>query len=195
MALSVWRAAILKNCDEHDTQTIELGMRDTDKWCRWLAYEKFNPNVFKWRPLMTALLNVDAPASERFSRVQEGPAFVNERLESVLKGDDKAPLSGFARNKFLSLDYLRKVKGRLYELGDDFEVSVAEKTIEELEKTQAPNDPRELFEEKGKFLENKIDFIGKKLLFYEEKIAGIIKALGILAAIWLGWKLLVWLFS
>jgi len=73
---------------------------------------------------------------------------------------------------------------------------MTEKTIDELEKTQAPNDPTELFAEKGKFLEDKIDFVGRRILYYEAQFGnikkGLTKAVIALALIWLGWKLFVW---
>lgn len=195
----VWRRAILENCNEDDIQTLELGMKDADEGCRELAYEKFNAREFMTRIMAKALLDNGAPVSDRALAMQGAPAFVNEKLESVIKSDDKSALSGLARNKFLSVDGLRKVRNRLSELNDDMGVWMAGKTIGELEKTQAPVDAKELFEEKGKFLEDKIDFVGRKILYYEEQIRRGIKGLYILAAIWLaiyfGWKFLVWLLS
>ena len=195
----VWRRAILENCNDSDIQTLDLGMKDTDEGCRQLAYGKFNLHLFTTRLMTNALLNFDATVSDRALAMQGAPAFVNQRVESVLKGDDKAALSGLASNKSLSLGYLQKVRGRLGELGDDFGVWMAGKTIEDVEKTRAPDNARELFEEKGKFLEAKIDFLGERILYYEAQFGrvrkGLTRAVIALAVIWFGWRLLVWILN
>lgn len=141
-------------------------------------------------------MDVEAPVSDRAVAIQAAPGFVDERLQSIVKGNDKAALSGLARNKFLPVEYLRKVRVRLDELGDHFGVWMARETLADTKKTQAPNDPQELFGEKGNFLEDKIDFVGRRILYYEAQLQSVkkrlTKAVIALAVIWLGWKLFVW---
>lgn len=87
-----WRASILENCDASDTQTIELGMKDADEICRY----------------------------------------------------------------------------------------VAEQIQEEIDKKKPPKDPEELFGEEGRegnFIEDKLDFIGKRLLSFEQGVSETLKTL------------------
>ena len=70
-----------------------------------------------------------------------------------------------------------------------------QENIKKSPKTRGPQNPEELFNEKGASLEDKVDFLGRKLLSFEEQVRSIIKALYILAAIWIGWRLFVWLFG
>lgn len=70
---------------------------------------------------------------------------------------------------------------------------IAESLAKQTQKLEPPKDPEELFATTGNFLEAKIDFIGKKLLSFEEHAKSIIKAFAIVAAMWVGWKLLIWL--
>ncbi len=63
---------------------------------------------------------------------------------------------------------------------------------------QVPDNPRELFEKEG-FSEQKVNFIGKRLLHIEDRFKTTLKELRnvilVLASIFFAWKFLAWLFS
>lgn len=195
----VWRRAILEGCNTDDFQTIELGMKDPDDGCREIAYRKFNPRSYTARIMTNLLLHGDAPASDRALAIHGTPAFVDKKLQSVLEGEDKAALSGLAENRSLSLDFLRKVRGRLVELGDDISAHWAGETIGEIEKVEAPGDPNELFDEPGKFTAEKIDFIGRSILAFQKELRGLERTIvwiaAIIVVVWLGRELLKWVFG
>jgi hypothetical protein len=176
------RRVILENCGELDRETIQLGLKDDDEWCRYWAYRKIR--------------GVE-PAG----------------LEAILKGEGSAiALTGLARNKSLPVAELEKVRERLLDLKDDTGIEAARDTIEEIQKEmrkkQLPRDPEKLFAEEGRegnFLDEKIDFIGKTLLSFQQEVTGrllaiqaglsaAIKALGILVVIGIGVFLFRWLF-
>jgi hypothetical protein len=141
------RSAILENCDQWDTKTLALGKEDKDDTCRYIAYCRMS-----------------------FSN--------SDQIENILNGNDEMALSALASNKNLPIDMLEKVKEKLSELGDDFSAKHAQWNIEELEKKKAPQVPEELFGwegRKGNFLQDKIDFIGKRLLKIENDLKGEIK--------------------
>lgn len=103
-----------------------------------------------------------------------------------MKDEDSHALWGLAENRSLSLEQLWKVRDRLTELGDSVGVELAEWRIKELQKTQAPEDPEELFSEegrKGQFLEDKIDLIGTRLLSLERRVTKHLKLMLIAVAI------------
>jgi hypothetical protein len=142
------RQLILENCGPGDSDAIELGMKDSDETCRLLAYSK----VRYLRP---------------------------EQIETLLQGDDTSALSGLAKNEALSVETLEKVRERLNQLNDDIGWAWAFDTIKRIAKTKAPEDPDELFSYEGRegnFTEDKIDFIGNKLVLLErwlrEELAG-----------------------
>ena len=90
-----------------------------------------------------------------------------------------------------------KIADRLLELDKNYQFGRwhLDPVARELDKTVPPGDPWELFgeEEKGKFLGDKIDFIGKEVLFFKQLVVKVVKTLVILAAVWLGWKLVAWI--
>src|SRR5439155_24105050 len=94
-------------------------------------------------------------------------------LEALLQSRDEDALGGLASNRPLSVEGLKKVRNRLQEMGD-YGVMGADATIEWIQKTRPPEDPEELFGwggRNGKFLQDKIDFIGKRLLSFQEEVA------------------------
>lgn len=83
-------------------------------------------------------------------------------------------------NTSLPLAWLEKVRDRLREL-DDPGVAWAEETMKGLERAAAPTEPRELFGHEGRrghFMDDKIDFIGKRLLAFEEETTKGLKEIG-----------------
>ncbi|MDA2916390.1 hypothetical protein MYX64_06060 [Nitrospinae bacterium AH_259_B05_G02_I21] len=178
------RYAILENCDPNDTATLSLGMKDSDDTCRYIAYS-----------------NIRYPTSEV--------------IQETLKSKDTWALHGLAYNQTLSMDNLIKVRDRLSELDDDIGASQAAMTIEQIQEKQTPKDPEELFGYEGRegdFIEDKIDFIGKRLIDFEDfkeeltdrllvieqivqQVASKLSALRIFLAIALGVALLVWIFK
>lgn len=100
-----------------------------------------------------------------------------EQVAEALAGTDTAALRGSASNHSLSVEELRSVGNRLSELGDVDHAGDAFKTIRDLEKTYPPKDPHKLFGyigyrgREGSFLEDKIDYIGRRFLVLEEKIS------------------------
>lgn len=136
------KRAILENCDYRDKKTIDLGMHDPDDICRETAYER-----------------VGALSSEEF--------------DVLIAGEDTWALSGLACNQGLSVERLKKVRSRLRTLGSDSGDRQASWTIEKLERGVPPQDPRKLFGyegRRGNFLEDKIDYIGNKLIRLQENI-------------------------
>ena len=145
------RRVILEHCSRDDADTIQLGVKDTDEACRFSACTKV--------------------------RYLDG-----ETLETLIKGEDvKGALWGLAANRSLSVAQLEKVRDRLGKLENHSGVEWAEETIREVqkagrqaEKARPPKDPEELFGPEGRegnFLEDKIDFIGKRLLSIEQELA------------------------
>lgn len=144
-----WRLAILESCDEDDTETLALGSADLDAGCCQLAYSKI-------------------------------PRLGDEALLSLLQGDDRGALCGLAVNTSLPLAWLEKVRDRLREL-DDPGVAWAEETMKGLERAAAPTEPRELFGHEGRrghFMDDKMDFIGKRLLALEEETTKGLREIG-----------------
>jgi hypothetical protein len=97
-----------------------------------------------------------------------------EQVAEAVAGTDIAALRGLASNHLLSVEELKIVGNRLSELGDAFHAGDAFETIRDLEKTYPPKDPHKLFGYRGRegsFLEDKIDYIGRRFLVLEEKIA------------------------
>ncbi len=142
---SVLRSAILKNSTERDTDTLKLGMKDTDERCREIAFSKFDFSHFR----------------------------INTKVFlETLKGTDKVALTGLAQNATLSVQRLDQVHKRLRQLKNEFDpvVDQAFETIRKLREAHLPEDPYDLFGEDGgktNLLQAKIDFIGKKLLVME----------------------------
>lgn len=100
-------------------------------------------------------------------------------FEAVLQSEDKGgALAGLALNSSLSVADLERVRDRLHELGVDrwAEAYFTIKKVQQSQKPQkprVPEDPEELFgyeSREGDFLEDKIDFIGKRLLSFEEEV-------------------------
>lgn len=144
--------------------------------------------------MTNALLQRDVPTSDRALAMHGISVVVNDRLQSLLQGEDKAALSGLAENRSLPVDYLIQVRNRLSELGDDIGARSAQQTIDKVIKTRVPEDPEELFGEesrKGKFLEDKIDFMGRRLLSFEREVTKRLKFLLIGIAIAVAVALLV----
>ncbi|MDV2502508.1 MAG: hypothetical protein RX318_00940 [bacterium] len=175
------RSAILENCDPSDTATLSLGIKDSGDNCRYIANSK-----------------IRYPTSEV--------------IQETLKSKDTWALHGLAHNQSLSMDNLIKVRDRLSELDDDIGASQAEMTIEQIQEKQTPKDPEELFGYEGRegdFTEDKIDFIGKRLISFEEglterlqeiedkvqRVTSERSTLRILLFIALGVALLVWIFK
>lgn len=115
------RSAILENSTERDTDTLKLGMKDTDERCREIAFSKFD----SW---------INA----------------KEFLEA-LKGTDKVALTGLAQNATLSVQKLDQVHDRLRQLKNEFDpvVDQAFETIRKLKEAHLPEDPYDLLEKKG----------------------------------------------
>lgn len=133
---------ILANCspDRH-WATLLFGRRDKDESNRATAYQRTRLN--------------------------------KEQVAEALAGNDVAALGGMASNHLLSIEDLESVVDRLHELGDESHAGVALQTIRELEKTYPPKVPHKLFGSQGReghFLEEKIDYIGNKLIRWQEKI-------------------------
>ncbi len=138
---SVLRGAILENSDGSDTRTMNLGMKD----------------------------EIDV---NRFVACGKAKHINPESVESLLQSKDTMALGGLANNRSLSIEQLEKVGKRLSELNDDGGWADALRTREELEETRVPEDPEALFGWEGRegdYTEDKIDFIGKRLLALEEK--------------------------
>ena len=134
---------ILVGCSpDHHSDTLRFGRCDKDPSCRATAYQR--------------------------SRLTK------EQVAEALAGTDTAALRGSASNHLLSVEELRSVGNRLSELGDVDHAGDAFKTIRDLEKTYPPKDPHKLFGYRGRdgsFLEDKIDYIGRRFLVLEEKIS------------------------
>lgn len=136
------KRAILENCESLDVKTLALAMHDPDEICRKTAYE------------LVGYL----PSAE---------------FDALIAGEDTWVLSGLACNEGLSVERLKKVRSRLRTLGSDSGDQQASWTIEKLEKGLPPQDPRKLFGNEGRrgnFLEDKIDYIGNKLIRLQENI-------------------------
>lgn len=134
------RGAILENSDGSDTQTMNLGMKD-----------EFDVN--------------------RFVACGKAKHINPETVESLLQSKDTMALGGLANNRSLSIEQLKKVGKKLSELDDDGWAD-ALRTRRELEESRVPEDPEALFGWEGRegdYTEDKIDFIGKRLLALEEK--------------------------
>lgn len=172
-----WRAEILTSCNDNDLETIQLGMQDSDDRCRELAHEKFKTRNF----LASSFANILLSGVGRVSLKEKALGlhwmmsntanYESVALKKALEDDDKAALRGLAKNRSLTLTTLKRVRDRLSEL-DDYAQYEAEQIIKEREEQIAPEDPNELFTTyvgmEGKFLEDKIDWIGKKLLEMEK---------------------------
>ncbi|MBI4525445.1 MAG: hypothetical protein HY695_16715 [Deltaproteobacteria bacterium] len=169
---AAWKYAILENCGPDDRETLKLGTQDSDDNhvydCRYLAYSK----VTSLEPeRLDAILQgndmsaLDGLAHNRSLSVTHS---VFERVREISGGR----LRELGGSYWTKPDVLReKVLDRLNEL-DKSEVYSGgahyfHKTVdEEIRKTVPPEDPRELFGDEGRegnFLEDKIDFIGRKL--------------------------------
>jgi hypothetical protein len=195
--------AILLGCGTDDRQTIALGMKDVDDLCRELAYGKFDPRGFASHQVAALLLQVDTPTSERAEGIQSTLAGTNAILQSALEGEDKAALRGLAQNQTLPAPYLDRVERRLHELGAKYDAWEARQRLKDIHEAQAPEDPEELFGEEGKqggFLEDKINFIGKKLIATDNELRRISRILnwliaGLIVAVTGVGVLLLWRFS
>jgi len=137
---------------------------------------------------------------------------VDEEIQKTVAPEDPEGLFGdegrqgnfledkidFIAKKVLSVD--EQIAKRLHESEEPAELlgdQASESETDSIEK-QPPDNLKEFFDTRGKLLEEKIDFIGRKLLSFEEQVSETIKTLGkvimILLAIWAGWTLLGWLF-
>ena len=140
----VLRGAILENSGEEGTKTFRLGIKDEMDVNRWLACAKIRN-------------------------------LTDKEFEKILENGDQSALSGLARNRSLSEEQLDKVGGCLSKLDSWSAVDDsidALKTKREISAARAPEDPEALFGwegREGNFLEDKVDFIGKRLLALEEK--------------------------
>lgn len=173
--LALLKREILEDCSPDDSQTTRLGMRDPDEMCRYLAFWKvrdLDPGVF----------------------------------EVALRGEDKrGALMGLACNESLSVADLEKVRDRFRELGADDDAHMVWLTIQKVQKSQkprVPENPKELFGYKGRegdFLEDKIDFLGKRLLSFEQererqrarKLWGLFSEDDLLVGGTIGWVVLI----
>jgi hypothetical protein len=142
------RCRILEGCDgDYDWNTINLGINDSDVRCRELA------------AYQAKYLNTDT-------------------IDTILQGNDKTILSALANNHSLASDIrgkcferLRVVDAEAYELL--LECGRKVEYLEEINKSAAAIDPNKLFGIEGRkenFLEDKIDFIGKKLSHIEDEL-------------------------
>jgi|CXWL01.1.fsa_nt_gi hypothetical protein len=136
------RWTILVGCDPNrHTDTLRFGRRDKDPSCRATAYQR--------------------------SRLTK------EQVAEALADTDTAALQGLALNHLLSVEELGSVSERLYELGDVDHADDVLVTIRQLEQTYPPKDPHKLFGYEGKqgnFLEEKINYIGRTLIRWQENI-------------------------
>jgi hypothetical protein len=105
------RFQILEACDSTEVQILNLGIKDSDRFCRSAAFSK----VPRWF--------YDKHASE---------------FEAILSSDHKDALSGFVRNESLPVETLKRVGERLEALGDDFGKHAAQRTINRIERKQSP---------------------------------------------------------
>ena len=110
---------------------------------------------------------VDSDADCRRIAHKKKSYFTPEKLELIVRGDDKDVLLGLALNENLKLDSLQRVKERLRELDEGIGVRWADQTMEKIARTRAPEQPHKLFGEEGQdgdFLRQKIDFIGRAVI-------------------------------
>lgn len=87
----------------------------------------------------------------------------SDQFETLLQENDRTALKQLATNKHLSHAHAQKLHDRLDALDEKDAASVVRWKIWELEGKIAPRDPIQLFGpegRRGKFLEEKIDFIG-----------------------------------
>lgn len=150
------RRQILETCKGEYPKTIDLGMKDNDDACRYLAYyeaRRIEPEVLESILQRESAINLSALGGNRSLPVDQLKK-VKMRLEEL--GDVFGP--GDAE------ETIRGIQLREWEAWD----------------STPPKDPEELFgrsDRKGNFLQDKIDVIGNKILSIEKMTQDIVERL------------------
>lgn len=178
-----WRYAILENCGPDDLETLKLGMQDSDDNplydCRHLAYSKIpslDPQTLDAILQGSDLSVLDGLAHNRSLAVRDS---VFKRVREISVGR----LRDLGGSVWKGTDLRKKIINRLNEIDEHHIYSGSalyfqKRVDEEIGKILPPENPDELFGEEsreGSFLQDKIDFIGRKLLSFEELVRSLIK--------------------
>jgi len=177
------KKAILENCTWWDKKTLNLGVKDADETCRFLAYRKVSD--LEPADLQAILKGQDKAALEGLACNESMRLDLKQTEDEEFDGKISQVSFGWRGPMLVSLQKLalaKKVRERLLEMDNTFADRAEgriEKLRDQIQEMELLGTPDKLFDEwsgdqrrDGRFLEAKIHFIGNKVISMEKEMTG-----------------------